>query len=145
MYPNYPYSPAAPVKTTWWNRRSKAAKIALGTVGALLVIGVLSPSQPVTSATATPTTGTTAKPASAAPANGFGPGTYLVGSDIAPGTYRASVDGIGCYWERMKDATGGFNAIIANDYVSDGQALVTIKATDVAFKSQGCTDWVKIA
>src|SRR5262245_4997647 len=43
----------------------------------------------------------------------FGAGTYLVGVDIAPGTYVAKA-GSSCYWERLRAFTGDLNAIIAN-------------------------------
>jgi hypothetical protein len=35
----------------------------------------------------------------------FGPGTWIVGTDVAPGTYRSS-GGDGCYWERLKNFSG---------------------------------------
>ncbi|WP_072805127.1 hypothetical protein [Rhodococcoides yunnanense] len=83
--------------------------------------------------------------ASAAPATSFGNGTWAVGSDIAPGTYvsAGSTDEYGCYWERASSFDGDFDSIIANDFVSpeSGQAVVTIKASDVAFVSDYCGTW----
>lgn len=83
--------------------------------------------------------------ASAAPATSFGNGTWAVGSDIAPGTYvsAGSLDEYGCYWERASSFDGDFDSIIANDFVSpeSGQAVVTIKSTDVAFVSSYCGTW----
>ncbi len=68
-------------------------------------------------------------------------GTWLVGSDIAPGTYRTQTEGDGifdsCYWARLSDLSGELDAIIANENVS-GQGLVTIEASDFAFET-GCT------
>jgi hypothetical protein len=40
----------------------------------------------------------------------FGAGTYLVGVDIAPGTYVTKA-GSSCYWARLRGFTGDFNAI----------------------------------
>lgn len=83
--------------------------------------------------------------ASAAPATSFGNGTWAVGSDITPGTYvsAGSMDEYGCYWERASSFDGDFDSIIANDFVSpeSGQAVVTIKSTDVAFISEYCGTW----
>jgi hypothetical protein len=70
-----------------------------------------------------------------------GDGSYLVGKDIKPGTYRTSGNTEGmCYWERAKDASGETDSLIANDNVS-GTSYVTVKATDKLFKSSGCKDW----
>lgn len=76
-----------------------------------------------------------------------GDGTYLIGSDIQPGQYRATVpsNSVGCYWERLKGTSGSLDDVIANDTVAVGaQALVTIEPSDKAFKTQGCGSWEKI-
>jgi hypothetical protein len=73
-------------------------------------------------------------------------GTYLVGSDIAPGTYRTAGPSDGamfCYWERDKNTDGTLDSIIANDN-SAGPTLVTVKAHDVAFKTQFCQPWTLV-
>lgn len=71
-----------------------------------------------------------------------GNGTYMIGADIQPGTYR-SVDNSGCYWSRLSGLSGSMGDILANDNVN-GQAVVTIAATDKAFTSSRRTDWQKI-
>jgi hypothetical protein len=71
----------------------------------------------------------------------FGDGTYRVGKDIRPGTYR-SLGGDGCYWARLKSFGGGLNAILANANAS-GPTLVTIKRTDKGFETSGCSNWTK--
>lgn len=76
-----------------------------------------------------------------------GDGTWLVPSEVAPGTYRAKVpaDSFGCYHARLKEPSEELGAVIANGNVSaGGTATVTIKKTDGAFKSQGCGAWTKI-
>lgn len=78
-----------------------------------------------------------------APAAMEEPGTYMVGTDVKPGTYK-SEGGEGCYWERLKSLDGGFTAIIANDFVDGGTTIVTIKKTDKAFKFNDCAGFVKI-
>ncbi|MEU3523874.1 hypothetical protein AB0E62_08420 [Streptomyces sp. NPDC038707] len=73
-----------------------------------------------------------------------GDGTYRVGTDIKPGTYRTTgnTDDM-CYWERAKDASGEPDSVLANDNVS-GTSYVTVKATDKVFKSSGCADWAAV-
>ncbi|MFE3110601.1 hypothetical protein [Kitasatospora indigofera] len=86
-----------------------------------------------------------AKEPAPAPGDSFaGSGTYLVGDDIQPGTYKTAGPGsLGhCYWERDKDSSGGFDSIIANDNLT-GQGVVTIKSSDKVFKTTGCQAWVK--
>jgi hypothetical protein len=69
------------------------------------------------------------------PSGGFpeqiDPGTYLIGRDIQPGTYKGEGS---CYWERLKDVSGEFQSIIANGN-SDGQYYVQVKDSDFAFKT----------
>lgn len=72
----------------------------------------------------------------------FGDGMFIVGTDIVAGTYRVDA-GNGCYWERLKDFSGDFNAIIANDNTK-GSSIVDIKPTDAGFMSHDCGDWKKI-
>ena len=73
-----------------------------------------------------------------------GDGTYVVGTEVAPGTYHTAgaADG-NCYWERLSGLSGTFDDIIANDN-TDGPTTVTISATDKAFKTEGCESWSKI-
>ncbi|MGY1653397.1 hypothetical protein [Geodermatophilus sp. SYSU D01119] len=71
---------------------------------------------------------------------GFSDGTYLVGTDVQPGLYR-STGAAGCYWERLDDVTGDFDAILANDNPS-GQTYVEILPTDVAFMTEDCGRWM---
>lgn len=71
-----------------------------------------------------------------------GSGVFKVGLDIAPGTYKSSAsEGMG-YWARLRNASGGLNAIIANDNVT-GSSFVTIKKSDKFFETNGMNDWVK--
>lgn len=69
-----------------------------------------------------------------------GDGTYRVGIDIKPGTYKSSGDG---YWERLKSASGDFSGILANGNAS-GNAIVQIKKTDKFFSTQGMGTWVRV-
>ncbi|GAA5168504.1 hypothetical protein GCM10023321_62680 [Pseudonocardia eucalypti] len=86
-------------------------------------------------------------PAGEKSAISFGSGTYVVGVDIQPGVYRTagpSDERIPmCSWTRLRDTSGDFSAVLAIDN-TEGPTTVTIKATDGAFKSSSCQDWVKV-
>lgn len=132
-------------------------KIALGVVVGVVVIGVVSTagggddgdSGKGTSASAKQDSGSgagsgkrDAKKADAEKKAAFsGDGTYQVGKDVKPGTYRTTgnTDDM-CYWERAKDASGDMDSLLANDNVT-GSSYVTVKASDKLFKSEGCHDW----
>jgi len=104
----------------------------------------ISSSQPAQSQ-ASSKTQTSAQPAQQAPQDThphFGDGTLKVGTDIQPGTYRTRTGSPGCYWERMKDFTGGIDSFLANDN-TDNPAVVTILPTDAGFKSQNCGTWTQ--
>lgn len=76
-----------------------------------------------------------------------GDGTFAVPSQVKPGSYRTVVpnDSIDCYYERLKDASGSFDSIIANNNGAPGsQQIVEIKSTDKYFKTQGCGTWTKV-
>ena len=69
----------------------------------------------------------------------FGDGTWVVGKQIAAGTYHTAGGG-DCYWARESDLSGGTSSILANDTPS-GPVTVTILPTDVGFQTQGCGTW----
>jgi hypothetical protein len=59
---------------------------------------------------------------------------------------RVPQGSFGCYWERLSNLSGDFEAIIANDNVNPGaQAIVELVAGDEAFSSDGCGDWTLFA
>jgi len=73
----------------------------------------------------------------------FGAGTYRVGVEIAPGTYRTRGDnsaGEGCLWQRLSGLDGASDQVIAFGS-SDGPAVVKIRPTDRAFTSRHCARW----
>jgi hypothetical protein len=72
-------------------------------------------------------------------------GTFLVGSQIQPGTYATQGpttqdDG---QWARLSNTTGTPTAVIANGIVN-GPTTVTILPTDAAFQTIGDVVWVKV-
>jgi hypothetical protein len=68
-----------------------------------------------------------------------GTGIFEVGTDVQPGIYYGTSDGLG-YWARLKNASGNFNAIIANANPT-GQAVVEIKKSDGFFETNGIDEW----
>ncbi|MGW3148342.1 hypothetical protein ACWDG1_27465 [Streptomyces sp. NPDC001177] len=107
--------------------------------------------KPAVTVTETVKATVTAKPKpvkkSGLPSSFSGEGQYLVGEDIQAGTYRTSgpeKDSIipNCYWARLKNASGEFDAIIANDNIQ-GQGRVTVNKGEY-FKTSGCQDWQKV-
>lgn len=73
------------------------------------------------------------------PRTSFGDGNWVVGQQIAPGTYQTQ-GGSNCYWQRESSLSGSFSSVISNDTVS-GPDIVTILPSDVGFESQGCGTW----
>ncbi|MBP0458383.1 hypothetical protein [Streptomyces montanisoli] len=76
-----------------------------------------------------------------------GDGTFVVGSDIKAGTYKTSGPADSgfpsCYWARLKGTSGDFGEILANGNPS-GQTTVTIRSSDKAFQTTGCSEWKKV-
>jgi hypothetical protein len=81
-------------------------------------------------------------PITSSPTAPFGDGTYIVGTDIAPGRWRAE-GGSGCYWERLSGFGGTLDEIIANDFGS-ATPVVEIRATDKGFTTSDCGTWTRI-
>jgi hypothetical protein len=73
-----------------------------------------------------------------------GDGTYAVGTDIVPGTYRTTGPGTegepNCYWARLRSLDAW--DIISNNN-SPGQQVVEIHPSDAAFLTQNCAPWQK--
>lgn len=66
------------------------------------------------------------------------PGTYLVGIDIQPGTYRGQAGTEitdSCYWARLRNVSGELGAIIANDNAT-GQFYVQVQPRDFALTTK---------
>lgn len=124
--------------------------VGIGSSGKQTVTNSAAQPGPTVTKTVTAAAGATASPTTAKPttkpgaATTFGDGTWEVGKDIAPGTYKTTVpaDSSNCYWEREKSLDGSFDSVITNDNVNaGGHASVTIRSTDKGFKSDGCGTW----
>ncbi|MEV4113677.1 hypothetical protein [Nonomuraea sp. NPDC049695] len=104
--------------------------------------GPSQPGQPQPGQTGAPSAGTSSGPAVNPAVNPASVRTLIVGKDIQPGTYRTTgplAGGAMCYWARLRSATGD----IAATGMPKGPASVTIEATDKAFVSGGCAEWIK--
>ncbi|SDO74175.1 hypothetical protein ACJA3J_12395 [Halobacillus sp. SY10] len=71
----------------------------------------------------------------------FGDGTYLVGKDIEPGTYKSESGG--GYWARLSGFSGELDTIIANDNPG-GSSIVEIQESDRGFQTWGNGEWTKV-
>lgn len=74
-------------------------------------------------------------------------GTYIVGTDIQPGTYKSSptlaLNYPFCTWKRLSDLTGNMTAVIAIQN-SAGPTFVTVEPSDTAFETLSCQPWQKV-
>jgi hypothetical protein len=70
----------------------------------------------------------------------FGDGTWIIGTDIEPGTYRNDDSSALCLWQRLSGFSGEFDDIIASD-LTEAITIVTIDATDAGFDSEDCSTW----
>ena len=85
----------------------------------------------------------TPEPTPTGPATSFDDGTYVVGTDIVAGTYKAKPSsGHECYWARLS-STASESDIIANHFAS-GPTTVAISKSDAAFVTQRCGRWTKV-
>ncbi|MDO3411424.1 hypothetical protein QWJ34_16785 [Saccharibacillus sp. CPCC 101409] len=72
----------------------------------------------------------------------FGPGTYIVGADIAPGSYRAAKGSSG--WAALSGFGGEASDVIRSASVSaSAPVTVEVKSTDKGFMFTGGT-WTKV-
>lgn len=72
-------------------------------------------------------------------------GIYIVGEDLAPGTWRSSGgSGFGCYAARLSGFGGTLEDIISNEIASEGGLIINIAASDRGFETTGCGTWEKV-
>lgn len=130
---------------------SKAAPAPTATVTKTLAARPPAKAKPAPTVTVTATaTKTVTKTKTVAPkaaATIPGEGTFVVGSDIKPGTYKTTgpsdSDLPNCYWARLDSTSGDFDDIIANGNPG-GQTTITISSSDKAFETSGCAEWEKV-
>jgi len=73
-------------------------------------------------------------------------GSWIVGAQITPGTYRAENSVAGCYWQRVSNFTGSIDGVITSQITSSaGVQLVTIANTDAGFNTNDkCGTWTRV-
>lgn len=153
-----PPTPPAPKK------RRKGGYIALGVLGGIAVIALLAevsgrtpsvdeprsvvvqqqPEQPA-AAVAAPTTVV----AHQGPQTSFGEGTWIVGVDIEPGTYRSTGAKEGlfefCSYKRLKEPTSDSDSLSWGTANANEPIVIAIKPTDGAFQSSNCDTFTKVS
>lgn len=71
---------------------------------------------------------------------GIGNGTFTIGDEVEPGTYRSDGTSM-CYWARLAGFSGELDDIIVN---GNNATIVTISEGDVGFETTGCGMWVPV-
>ncbi|MBO1752097.1 hypothetical protein J4G33_09805 [Actinotalea sp. BY-33] len=69
-------------------------------------------------------------------------GAYRVGIDIKAGTYIANPSDY-CYWERRDRPGTSLAGVISNEF-TEHQTIVTIRASDKYFVTDGCGSWTRL-
>lgn len=87
-------------------------------------------------------TSATTAPTPIGPSTSIAEGTYTVGVDIVPGTYRAVGAEETCYWSITK--TGSNGSDIVDNAIGGGNLSVTLK-NGQDFTSKRCPIWQKVA
>ena len=84
------------------------------------------------------------------PGQPFGDGTFLVGSEVAPGRYRSTSPDGHCWWDHLSDFSGGIpypplraSNVIERRAEPEGGG-VRIAPTDAGFRSGGCGTWIPV-
>jgi hypothetical protein len=72
----------------------------------------------------------------------FGDGTYLVGEDVAAGTYRSTGTGT-CSWSRLSGFGGTPDEVTASA-LGVGPQEVVLRVSDTGFASTGCGSWTRL-
>jgi hypothetical protein len=67
-------------------------------------------------------------------------GTFVVNTDIVPGTYR-TVGKDACYWARLRSLN---TSDVIDNNISDGPQVVGILPTDAAFITKNCGPWHRV-
>ena len=86
----------------------------------------------------------TTSPEPAPRARTITPGKWLVGRQIAAGTYATNARS-GCYWERLRGFSGQGRDRITNDFVNNGgRVVVSISASEAGFfANDDCGEWTR--
>lgn len=72
-----------------------------------------------------------------------GDGMWIVGKQMKAGVYQSDA-GASCYWERLAGLSGTYEDLLDNGGFRRGPKLVEVRASDFAFTSQRCGEWVMV-
>ena len=82
------------------------------------------------------------QPITQSPTTAFGDGVWIVGVDVSPGRWVASLGAVeACHWRRLASFTGRSEDVSDEGYPDAGEILVTITPTDAGFSTLGCGRW----
>jgi hypothetical protein len=104
---------------------------------------------PTPTPTDTPAPTTAPRPTATFPptpccARTFGDGTYRVGIDIPPGTFRTEgtfYTAGQCVWQRLSGFSGSLDDQIEIGGTESSRPIVTILPSDAGFSTEGCGTW----
>ena len=71
-----------------------------------------------------------------------GNGTFRIGKDVQPGTYRTRSASSGRYYAQLRALSGSLDDILA-DAFTNAPAIITIAPSDKGFQAQDCGIWKK--
>jgi hypothetical protein len=120
-----------------------AAGLAVGTAGAVAIVGVTADRSPAIApaAVATSPTFTANVSVPGRTLTAFRDGTWQIGVDIVPGTYTsAGSAGPACFHALRTSMAGGG---VVNSAVSTGPATVVLTEADGWFETSGCATWTR--
>ena len=123
------------------------AKMTAIVAAALVLAGCGGSDHVVTTVTSTPAAETKTVTVTVTPPAPPGPktaietnGTFVVNTDIVPGTYRTNGKE-GCYWARLRSLN---TSDVVDNNISDGPQVVGILPSDAAFMTKNCGSWHRV-
>ena len=82
------------------------------------------------------------QPITQSPTTAFGDGVWIVGVDVSPGRWVASLGAVeACHWRRLASFQGRAEDVLDEGYPDAGEILVTITPADAGFSTLGCGRW----
>jgi hypothetical protein len=120
-----------------WERRGPGGEVLAGDTGSGQVLVEVRPAD--TAFSSSPGCGTWRAFDGGTALATFGPGTFAVGTQVAPGRWRSDGGDL-CYWERLGGLGGGLDELVASAGVP-GPTEVVVAPTDAGFRSFGCGTW----
>lgn len=124
----------AMIAATIWSEKPRAESAA----------GALPTTAPAAATPGTPVPSPTPKPVEVSPplaAAIAGDGSWLIGKQIKPGTYRTPGQSTSCYWALRSNLSYSYDATIVSSYGRRGAQTVALGPNARAFITYGCGRW----